>query len=338
LHYGPIHLFWQNFDRKGEQGLHYGELPMLFTAPLAWLYWNPNREAFTIPYFDLSIAWYGIIFSTGFIVGYFLFIPILREYFLRQSADRSPASVNQARQNSRALADALTWYALIGTVVGARLGHVFFYDWPYFREHLFDILLIRQGGLASHGGTIGVLLALWLFLRRNKAKFAPYQEITKGIAKGTSQELSFIALLDLLCIPTAFAAACIRIGNFFNQEIVGLPTSLPWAILFGDPAEGVAAVPRHPVQLYEAIAYLCSFGLLYFVWKKFPKLKTGTLSGIFFILIFGSRFLIEFLKIPLNSYLDVSQLQIGQYLSLPFILLGVALLPRRKRHALQSKR
>jgi phosphatidylglycerol---prolipoprotein diacylglyceryl transferase len=358
-------------------------------ASLAFLYWNPTREAFTIPFIDLSIVWYGIIFATGFVVGYFLLIPIFKEYLWRnrtlferdisswslliaqlkksnepssmlfpalcdqlntlptnsppsnslkhailsflnsklQAPSRSlnrksledlfPGGIAKAQVLSVLFVDRLTWFIVIGTIVGARLGHVFFYDWPYFQNHLLEIVMIRNGGLASHGGTIGVLIAVWLFLYSNRSKFP---------------ELSFISLLDLLCIPTAFVVTCIRIGNFFNQEILGIQTTVPWAVVFGQPADGSLPFPRHAVQLYEAIAYLGVFFLLLTLWKKFPELKKGTLSSIFFILVFGSRFLIEFLKMPQSMLIDESSIQMGQYLSIPFILLGIffMILPQNK--------
>ena len=172
----------------------------------AWLQWNPSREAFTLPFFDITVAWYGVIFAAGFVAGYFLFIPIFKEFICRQNAFYVKEG-NQAQ--ARQFADHLTWFIVIGTVVGARLGHVFFYDWPYMQHHLLEIFMIRNGGLASHGGTVGVLLGIWLFLCWNKKKYPG---------------LTFIGLVDLLCIPTGLVVAFIRIGNFFNQEILGIET------------------------------------------------------------------------------------------------------------------
>lgn len=196
--------------------------------------------------------------------------------------------------------------------MGARLGHVFFYQWPYFSKHPGDILKVWEGGLASHGGTIGIILGVAIYLRLMRSSFP---------------ELGFINLVDMLCIPIGLAAFFIRMGNFVNQELFGLPTTLSWAVIFGHPSDGSAPVPRHPAQIYEGIAYLATFALIYTLWrKKGNQLRQGFLSGIFFICIFGARFVVEFVKTPLSNTLDESFLQAGQLLSIPFILLGVYLL------------
>lgn len=280
------------------------------TEIIAWLYWNPHRVAFTIPYFNLPIAWYGILFAGGFVAGYFILLPIVRKYLQQQQPQLPLETINTL---TISFVDHITWFIVIGTVVGARLGHVLFYDWPYYAAHPIEILMIRNGGLASHGGTLGIMLALPLFLYLNRKKFP---------------EFTFIKLLDVLVIPTAFVAFCIRMGNFVNQEILGTTTSLPWAIIFGDPADGTPVVPRHPVQLYEAIAYIITFFILGCLWRRNSnKLISapGMLSGLFFILIFGSRFLIEFIKMHQTTVIDESFLQVGQFLSIPFILFGLAL-------------
>ena len=270
---------------------------------LAWLYWNPPKEAFTIPFLNLPVMWYGILFAFGFVCGYFILIPILRKSLPEKS-----------REFSTLFADRITFFIVIGTIVGARLGHVFFSDWPYYEAHPMEILMIRNGGLASHGGTLGVIIALLLFLRLNKNRFP-------GI--------SFLFIVDMLVIPTAVAVTFIRLGNFFNQEILGNETTLPWGIIFGHAADGSAPIPRHPVQLYEAAAYLATFFVLYPLWRiKRETLKPGLLSGIFFVLVFGSRFFIEFLKTPQESWLDGFGLQVGQYLSIPFVCFGLFLIFR----------
>lgn len=352
---------------------------------VAWLYWDPPREAFTIPFLDIPVAWYGILFAAGFAIGYFILLPILNrtilqstfislhdinnweillDYFrnekneifqiknktarqelkillkgsepsanlkhsllealnnplieptknlTRQSLDKLfPGAFIPTPRLSTMFADRLTWFIVIGTIIGARLGHVFFYDWPYYEANPIEIFMIRKGGLASHGGTLGVLIGLLLFLKWNN-KLTP--------------KLSLISLIDLLTIPTSFTIFCIRLGNFFNQEILGNETLQPWAVIFGHPADGAAVVPRHPAQLYEAFVYLFTFCLLYGVWTlRGSTLKPGTLGGIFFTLVFTSRFFIEFLKRPQSMLIDETFLQMGQYLSLPFILLGLILL------------
>lgn len=222
-----------------------------------------------------------------------------------------PGALITSREWATFLTDRLTWYVILGTLIGARLGHVFFYDWPFYQDRPLDIFKIWQGGLASHGGVLGVMAGLCLY-RQSIAKQFPH--------------LTMIALFDLLVIPSGIVAFCIRMGNFFNQEILGPPTTLPWAVVFGHPFEGGAPIPRHPTQLYEALAYLAIFSLLYFLWYRRPALwRPGFLSGIFFILLFSSRFFLEFIKETQSYVIDESYLQMGQILSLPFIALGFAL-------------
>lgn len=360
---------------------------------LAWLYWNPPKEVFTVPWIDRPIVWYGALFVTGFILGYFLFVPILARY-LRQSKhlasidiinwkqliltlknanqdsppliqkllqklepsiqsklkEIDPASeidkplkeallnglnhllhdkhvqrtdietalpgIATAKRTAFFLADRLVWFTVLGTVIGARLGQVFFYDWSLFYQHPAEIFKVWKGGLASHGGVIGVVLAVYLY--------------TLSIRKWEPQ-LSFLRLLDFIAIPSALVACFIRLGNFMNQEIVGTPSNLPWAIVFGNAADGSLPVPRHAVQLYEALAYLVTFVILYRLWKvKAEQLRSGVLIGLLFILIFGSRFFLEYWKVQQPSSFDASYLQMGQLLSIPFVLAGLFLVFRSK--------
>ncbi len=223
-----------------------------------------------------------------------------------------PKAIPSVKDLSVFLTDRMTWFVLAGTIVGARLGHVFLYDWPRYQNNPLEIFKIWEGGLASHGGTVGIMIALFVFLKMIHKRFP---------------EFTFVNLLDILCIPTAMAAIWIRIGNFFNQEILGPVTTVPWAIVFGHPYDGSSPLPRHPTQLYEAGAYLLTFVFLYTLWKKSAeKLREGTLIGLFMICVFGSRFLIEFLKTPQSVMIDESFLSTGQYLSIPFIILGIAIL------------
>ena len=282
---------------------------------LCWLYWNPPREAFIIPYFDHPIVWYGVLFVTGFVLSYFIFIHILIRFLnetdctTKQRPNPFLPEIN--KQKAYALADKLCWFVVAGTIVGARLGAIFFYDWNYFKQHPSEIIKVWHGGLASHGGVLGVMLALYLFVK---------------YVQTSIPQLTFLKLLDFVAIPSALVAFFIRIGNFINQEIIGTPTSLPWGILFGNPAENVSAVPRHPVQLYEASAYLMTFFLLYWLWrKKEIEKKPGALVGLLFICIFTNRFILEFWKATQESLLNTSFLQVGQLLSIPFIFLGIIL-------------
>lgn len=224
-----------------------------------------------------------------------------------------PTAIVPVKELSFKYADGLMLWFILGTVLGARLGHVFFYEWSHYQHHLVSILKVWEGGLASHGGTVGILLAIYFYSRWKRKQFP---------------ELNFLALADLLAIPVAFGATFIRIGNFVNQEILGTPSLLPWAVTFGHPIDGGPIIPRHPVQLYEALAYLLTFVLLTTLWKlKKGQWAEGFIIGLFFICVFGSRFFLEFFKAPqVSGTTEASFLEIGQILSLPFIVLGAALI------------
>ncbi len=267
-------------------------------------YWNPPREIFHVPYIDRPVMWYGLLFVLGFVVGYWIVIPMLMTVLQDSQCQES-----DLRAASRRLADRLMWFVIVGAVVGARLGHVFFYAWPMYKNHPLDILKTWEGGLASHGGVAGILIGLFLF-RLTISKLYP--------------KLTFVKLIDILTIPASLGGCFIRLGNFVNQEILGTETSVPWAVVFGDPADGSFPVPRHPVQLYEAGANLLIFFFLWVLWR-FPaiRLKTGLIAGIFFILNFGSRIVLEFFKEQQQSLMiDESWLTMGQWLSIPLVVLG----------------
>lgn len=273
---------------------------------IAWFHWDPPRDIFTVPIIDRPIAWYGFFFVLGFAIGYFLTYQIFKkklepEYPKQQAADLSLK-----------LTDRLTWFVMGGTIIGARLGHVFLYEWPSYKDRPLDIIKIWEGGLASHGGALGILISLILFLKFSK-KLYP--------------KLNFINVIDVLAIPAALACSLIRVGNFFNQEILGPPTMVPWAVVFEHPVDGSAPIPRHPTQLYEALAYFFVFIVLLTIWnRRGNALREGILGGLFFILMCSARFLIEFIKSPFQSQMiDESFLQTGQYLSIPLILLGFIL-------------
>lgn len=276
---------------------------------LCWLTWNPDRVVFFVPGTNHPVVWYGVWFALGFIVGYFILVPMIQRLLQHT---RPQLDSKEARLLASQYVDRMTWLIVAGTIIGARLGHVFFYEWPRYQNNPLEIIQVWKGGLASHGATIGILLALFLHVRLMRKKYP---------------EITFLRLLDIIVVPTAFAAGCIRIGNFFNQEILGIPSTVPWAIIFGDPADGSPILPRHPVQLYEAIVYFLTFLLLFSLWKWWTNvLKPGMLSGLFFIFVFGSRFFLEFLKMPQSAMIDESFLQTGQYLSIPIILAGFVLL------------
>lgn len=274
--------------------------------------WDPSREIFIIPGVRHPITWYGLLFACGFIVGYFLIRRLFSVHLMQQGVPHL-----RAKLEGITLADRLTLLVVLGTVIGARIGHVFFYEWDYYSRHLLSIIKVWEGGLASHGGAIGILIALGIFRLWSRKQYPT---------------LTFLAVLDAIMIPAAFVAGCIRIGNFINQEILGKPTTLPWGVHFLHPLQEAPPSPLHPVQLYEALTYFAIFSLLLFIWKKRScKLGEGILSGIFFLLVFGSRFLIEFLKLPQTASDATSFLNVGQRLSLPFIVLGIILLWRGLR-------
>lgn len=245
----------------------------------------------------VSLRWYGFLFALGFLIGMLLMQWVFR-----------------VEGRSRRDVDRLFQYVVIGALVGARLGHCLFYDPIYYLTHPIDILKIWEGGLASHGNGIGLFVALYLYARNTPGQ-------------------TYLWILDRLSIATALAGTFIRLGNLYNSEILGTPTDLPWAFIFAR----VNPVPRHPVQLYEAVAYACIFFLLLMLyrWQR-RAIPPGQLLGIFLSTTFGSRFLLEFLKVRQAAFGHEFFLNVGQLLSIPFILLGVWMLLRSFRHANRS--
>lgn len=273
---------------------------------IAYFTWDPSPSLFnfTIPLLNRPLLWYGFLFALGFFAGYLVLTHLLKRYFV------SKGEFHKA--DVRKFAEQLTFYVILGGLIGARLGDILFYQ--SFSEIVrdpFSIIAVWRGGLASHGGAVGILIALWIFAKRHK--------------------LAFWTVVDFVVIPTALAAVFIRIGNFFNQEILGVPTTLPWGVLFLHPADGGPLVPRHPAQLYEAGWYLLVFGVLFAYWRRHSSFKpSGRLTGLFLLLVFGFRFFIEILKVEQSAYLTSSSfLTMGQILSLPFIGLGLWLIFRK---------
>src|SRR5690606_20483381 len=221
------------------------------------------------------------------------------------------------RENrSQDLLDQLSIYIFLGTLLGARFGHCLFYEFDYYKDHPLEMILpfrITDGGfqftgfqgLASHGGGLGILTAMYLFCRKTKS--------------------DFIWLADRLAIVVPIAGAFVRLGNFFNSEIIGLPSDLPWAVIFAKVDE----IPRHPAQLYEAIAYTLIFIALWTIYKRSTALKPGLIFGIFLITLFGARFALEFLKENQEAFEDGMQYNMGQLLSIPFVLAGIYLTFRK---------
>lgn len=256
--------------------------------------WNVSPEIFSIG--PIHIRWYGLLFALGFVVGY----QIMTWIFAREGKQQRDL-------------EALSIYMIIGTVVGARLGHCLLYAPGYYLSNPIEILKIWEGGLASHGAAIVIIIAISIYSYRRRKKFTMFW------------------VLDRIVIVGALAGFLIRMGNLFNSEIVGLPSDLPWAIIFARRQENFA---RHPAQLYESLCYLIIFLILFFRYKKYKALlPDGQLFGIFLILVFGCRFFIEFLKEYQSAFERALPLDMGQLLSLPFIAVGIAFLiwSRRKK-------
>tara|TARA_B100000287_G_scaffold100759_1_gene92928 strand:+ start:1092 stop:1952 length:861 start_codon:yes stop_codon:yes gene_type:complete len=268
--------------------------------------WSPSETLFEIGGF--GIHFYSLMFVVAFLLGY----RICKNIFLTEG-------INQK------YLEPLFMFMVISTLLGARLGDVVFYSWDYYQNHLIEILLpIRENpnkdilfgivkgyefigfrGLASHGASIGIILGLFLFQKKFKIK-------------------SFLWLLDRLTIPISLGAFFVRIGNFFNSEIVGKYTGSNFGVVFENRGE---ILPRHPAQLYEAIGYLFLFILLRKLYKTNLRQKEGIFLGVFFLVLFGVRFLVEFVKESQGGIEEfLPNLSTGQWLSIPFILLGIVLI------------
>lgn len=256
---------------------------------LDFIYWNTDPVFFSLG--PITVRWYGLAFAVGFIIGY----NIVAKMFKHEGAQEKWLGI-------------LLTFMVIATVIGSRLGHVFFYEWEYYSQHPSEILKIWEGGLASHGGTIANIIALLIF--------------SWFIAKKTASWT-----FDKLVIPTALVAGLIRLGNLMNSEIYGAYTDMPWGFVFLRNGE---TLPAHPTQIYEAVCYIALFILLMWMyWKRNAEERPWLITGIFFIGIFFPRFLIEFIKnVQVQSEVDMIArygMNIGQMLSIPFIILGIVL-------------
>lgn len=252
---------------------------------LAFINWDVNPVIFTLG--PLSIRYYGLLFALAFYAAYVVFVKIFK------------------RENlSMALLDSLTLYMIIGVVIGARLGHVLFYEPGYYFSHPMEIIKVWHGGLASHGAALGILIALYLFSRKYKR---PY-----------------LWTLDRIAIVVPLSGAFIRMGNLMNSEIYGHQTNLPWGFIFVRNGE---TVPKHPTQIYEALAYLLIFAIMWWMYRKGKKVNNhGYYIGLMMVLLFMARFLIEFVKNPQVGFENSMAINMGQILSIPFILAGIALM------------
>lgn len=288
---------------------------------LLYITWNFNPSV--IPSYDVP-RWYGLMWLLGYLIG----LKILERMFKHEKVPME-------------WADKTFMYVLIGGILGARIGHCFFYDWAYYSQNPIEILYIWQGGLASHGGAIGIIIAAYILSKK----------VTKK---------SILWIVDRIAVPTSFAGGLIRLGNLFNSEIVGKETTssigfkfirhdipVNWAVeqtgkssvndaydaIVNNPAfaDVLVSVPvRYPTQLIEAVAYFIIFILMMLLyWKTNAKNLLGFLVGTFFVTIFGARFFIEYLKIEQGGTdSNLGMFNMGQYLSIPLVLIGLYLILR----------
>ena len=257
--------------------------------------WDVSPLIFEIGF--LKLRWYGLFFALSFVIGY----QIVEKVFKREGKPLKDL-------------ESLTMTMVLSTIIGARLGHCLFYSPEYYLANPLKILMVWEGGLASHGGTIGILIGLWLFTRKRK-------------------NFDYMWLLDRIAWPTALSAALIRMGNLFNSEILGRATDVSWAFVF----QRIDQIPRHPAQLYESISYFVIFIIMTLMYlKKGGEIKPGRLLGVFLTLIFSARFFIEFIKENQVGFEQSMTLNMGQLLSIPFVLAGLYLLFFFERNKIKS--
>ena len=263
------------------------------TDILGYIVWDVNPVL--IDSF-VQIRYYSLMFAIGFWLGFNIVAKMFKH-------DGAPENW---------LFSLLIW-VVCATIIGARLGHVFFYEWDYYSQHPEHIWRTWEGGLASHGGAIAIIIAVFLY-----SKF--------------TTKLSPLWTFDRLVIPIALVGALIRMGNLMNSEIYGGPTDLPWGFIFvrGNEWPGV---PVHPTQIYEALCYLALFGvLMWMYWKKHAQRRPGLIFGVFLTWLFGARFLIEFVKNDQVAREATMTLNLGQQLSIPFIIIGIGLIIWAMKH------
>jgi len=264
---------------------------MGFVNFLTYIIWDVDPDIFVIPFVNHPVRWYGLSWALGFVFSQQIM------FYIYKKDGRTSQEV-----------ETLTIYMILAAMIGARLGHVLFYDPVNFFADPLSILRIWEGGLASHGGALGILIALYFFARKTNVKY--------------------LWIVDRLVIVSALTACLIRLGNLMNSEMVGLPTTLPWGFVF----TSIDNVPRHPAQLYEAIYCFILFVFLFWTWKtKRNEIKEGFLTGWFLIILFGLRFIDEFFKINQVSFEDEMVLNMGQLLSIPFVITGILILLRRSK-------
>jgi phosphatidylglycerol---prolipoprotein diacylglyceryl transferase len=258
-----------------------------------YIHWNINPEIFNL--FGISVRYYGALFVTGLIICY---------YMLQWIYKREDIPVERLEK--------FFIYGFVGILAGARLGHCLFYEPGYYFSHPLEMILPIQSlpdggykftgyqGLASHGGTIGLIIAIIWYCVKTKE--------------------SLIRMFDMVAVVAPIGACFIRLANLMNSEIIGIPTTVPWAFIF----EKDDNLPRHPAQLYEAIAYVLIFVVVFYIYKKRRDIiQKGILFGLTITLIFSARFVIEFLKEKQVKFEEQMKLDMGQLLSIPLILLGI---------------
>ncbi|MDR2808935.1 MAG: prolipoprotein diacylglyceryl transferase [Tannerellaceae bacterium] len=260
---------------------------------LDYITWAADPAIFSLG--SREIRWYGMAFAVGFAIGYLIVERMWKNEKL------PPDWINS-----------LLWYTALGTIIGARLGHILFYNPGYYLTHPIEILKVWEGGLASHGGTLGIIIAIYFYSKRVSHR-------------------SMLWTFDKLVVPTGLVAALIRLGNLMNHEIYGHATDKPWGFRFIENlhawkkgAEPIFSAPSHPTQLYEAGCYLLTFALcMWLYFKKDAYKKEGLIFGLFMVCIFGSRFFIEFFKNIQEDFEADMFLNMGQLLSIPFVLAGI---------------
>lgn len=259
---------------------------------LLYFHWHVNPVLFHIG--GLELRWYSLLFVGGFILG----LEIFRKFLKREGIKED-------------FLDPLLWTALLATIVGARLGHVIFYQPDYYFGSwagFLEIFMVWKGGLASHGGAIALLLGMWWLARKYGRKY----------------DVDFLWIMDRLCITVAFAGCLIRLGNFFNSEIYGDVTNLPWGVVFDLRGE---TQPKHPTQLYEAFAYLVIGIVMLTTYKRrLSRIYRGFLFGLFMLACFGVRMIVEIIKEPQVDFEVGMTLDMGQWLSIPFVVAGIAMI------------
>lgn len=252
------------------------------------MHWNIDPIITTLG--PLTLGWYGLFFAGGFLVG----VKLMQWIYRREGRAENEL-------------DRLLWFVLAGTLIGMRLVHCLFYEPEKFLAQPLEILKIWEGGYASHGGAIGVLLGVYFYCR------------------GAGRP-AYLWLLDRLAIAAVVAGAFIRVGNFFNSEIYGEPTDSPLGVVF----ERVDSLPRHAVQMYEAIAYFVIFAAMLWLYKNKRLVNQGALTGVYLVSVFGARIALEFFKTPQATYEAGNAISVGQYLSVPFVIVGLVLIFRAR--------